>query len=34
MIERGLVARLERRPGHREERYMHLLQREPSEEPR
>jgi uncharacterized protein len=26
LIERGLVARLERRPGHKEERYLHLLQ--------
>ena len=26
LIERGLVARLERRPGHKEERYMHLLE--------
>jgi uncharacterized protein YceH (UPF0502 family) len=25
MIDRGLVARLERRPGHKEERYTHLL---------
>ena len=26
LIERGLVARLERRPGHKEERYAQLLQ--------
>ena len=26
LIERRLVARLERRPGHKEERYLHLLQ--------
>jgi hypothetical protein len=26
LIERGLVARLERRPGHKEERYKQLLQ--------
>ncbi len=25
MIDRGLVVRLERRPGHKEERYAHLL---------
>jgi uncharacterized protein YceH (UPF0502 family) len=28
LIERGLVARLERRPGHKEERYAQLLQSE------
>jgi uncharacterized protein len=32
LIERGLVARLDRRPGQREERYRHLLAEE-SEEP-
>jgi uncharacterized protein len=33
LIERGLVARLERRPGHKEERYMQLLQDDDQEEP-
>jgi uncharacterized protein YceH (UPF0502 family) len=32
LIERGLVARLERRPGHKEERYLHLLQADGAEE--
>jgi uncharacterized protein YceH (UPF0502 family) len=32
LIERGLVARLERRPGHKEERYAQLLQAEEDEE--
>jgi uncharacterized protein YceH (UPF0502 family) len=31
LIEHGLVARLERRPGHKEERYMHLLQADGAE---
>ncbi len=31
LIERGLVARLERRPGHKEERYLHLLQADGAE---
>src|SRR5215212_3685085 len=33
LIERGLVARLERRPGQREERYAQLLSEEPVETP-
>jgi uncharacterized protein YceH (UPF0502 family) len=33
LIERGLVARLERRPGHKEERYAQLLQAEDEERP-
>jgi uncharacterized protein YceH (UPF0502 family) len=32
LIERGLVGRLERRPGHKEERYAQLLQAEEDEE--
>jgi uncharacterized protein len=31
LIERGLTARLERRPGHKEERYAQLLQRAPED---
>jgi uncharacterized protein YceH (UPF0502 family) len=33
LIERELVARLERRPGHKEERYAQLLQAEAEEQP-
>jgi uncharacterized protein YceH (UPF0502 family) len=33
LIDRGLVARLERRPGHKEERYDQLLQARDEEEP-
>jgi len=33
LIERELVARLERRPGHKEERYAQLLQADAEEEP-
>jgi uncharacterized protein YceH (UPF0502 family) len=33
MIERGLVARLERRPGHKEERYAHLLEADAEQRP-
>ncbi len=33
LIERGLVARLERRPGHKEERYAQLLQGSEDEQP-
>jgi uncharacterized protein YceH (UPF0502 family) len=32
LIERGLVARLDRRPGHKEERYLHLLQADGAQE--
>jgi uncharacterized protein len=33
LIERSLVARIDRRPGQREERYTHLLSEDGSEEP-
>jgi hypothetical protein len=33
LIERGLVARLDRRPGHKEERYAQLLQADEVQEP-
>jgi uncharacterized protein len=33
LIERGLVARLDRRPGHKEERYVQLLQADDGQEP-
>jgi uncharacterized protein YceH (UPF0502 family) len=33
LIDRGLVQRLERRPGHKEERYVELLQERGEEEP-
>jgi uncharacterized protein YceH (UPF0502 family) len=33
MIERRLVTRLERRPGHKEERYAHLLEADAEQHP-